>query len=78
MVKANLSKFTLTKFQEEYILSCHARRICNSVSKYGLRPFPRFFKLVKADLVISYVEEIQEEDILKKRASPRKVEAGRG
>ena len=39
------------------------------------RPFPRFFKSVKADLEISYDEEIQGEDILTTRASPREVEA---
>ena len=36
------------------------------------------FKSVKADLEISYDEEIQGEDILTKRASPCEVEAGRG
>ena len=41
--------------------------------------FPRFFlKSVKADLEISYEEEIQGEDILTKKASLREVEAGRG
>ena len=33
---------------------------------------------VKADLEISYDEEIQGEDILTTRASPREVEAGQG
>ena len=37
-----------------------------------------FSKSVKADLEISYDEEIQGEDILTTRASPREVEAGRG
>jgi len=61
----------------EYILSCHGRRICNSVSKYGEGHFRGFLlKSVKADLEISYDEEIQGEDILTTRASPRKVEAG--
>ena len=42
-----------------------------------LRSFPRFFlKSVKADLKISYDGEIQGEDILTTRASPREVEAG--
>ena len=40
-----------------------------------LRPFLRS---VKAVLEISYSEEIQGEDILTTRASPREVEAGRG
>ena len=40
------------------------------------RPFSRFFKSVKVDLEISYDEEIQGEDILTTRASPREVEAG--
>ena len=35
-------------------------------------------KSVKADLEISYDEEIQGEDILTTRASPRAVEAERG
>ena len=35
LVKANLLRFPMTVFQEEYIPSCHARRICNSVSKYS-------------------------------------------
>ena len=42
------------------------------------RPFRGFLKSVKADLEISYDEEIQGEDILTTRASPREVEAGRG
>ena len=42
------------------------------------RPFPRFLKSVKADLEISYYEEIQGDDILTTRASPREVEAGWG
>ena len=42
------------------------------------KPFLRFLKSVKADLEISYDEEIQGEDILTIRASPREVEAGRG
>ena len=33
---------------------------------------------VKADLEISYDEEIQEEDILIRGQAPREVEAGRG
>ena len=37
-----------------------------------------FQKSVKADLEISYDEEIQGDDILTTRASPREVEAGRG
>ena len=39
--------------------------------------FPRFFlsRLLKADLDISYDGEIQGEDILTTRASPREVEA---
>ena len=37
-----------------------------------------FFKSVKANLVISYNEEIQGEVILTKRASLCEVEAGRG
>ena len=56
------------KFKEEYILSCHGRRICNSVSKYGEGHFRGFLKSVKADPEISYGEEIQGEDILTTRA----------
>ena len=77
-LKPTYRDFLWEKFQEEYIISCHGRRICNSVSKYGEGHFRGFLKSVKADLEISYDEEIQGEDILTTRASPREVEAGRG
>ena len=35
LVKPTYRDFLWEKFQEEYILSLHGRRICNSVSKYG-------------------------------------------
>ena len=54
------------------------KTICNSVSKYGESHFRGFLKSVNADLEISYDEEIQGDDILTTRASPREVEAGRG
>ena len=77
-LKPTCRDFLWEKFQEECILSCHGRRICNSVSKYGENHFQGFLKSVKADLEISYDEEIQGGDILTTRASPREVEAGRG
>ena len=39
--------------------------------------FRGFLKSAKADLEISYDEEIQGDDIITTRASPREVEAGR-
>ena len=72
-LKPTYRDFLWEKFQEEYIPSCHGRRICNSVSKYGESHFWGFLKSVKADLKISYDEEI----ILTTRASPREVEARR-
>ena len=44
----------------------------------GFATVSRDMAKVKADLEISYDEEIQGEDILTTRASPREVEAGRG
>ena len=73
-LKPTYRDFLCEKIQEEYILSCHGRRICSSVSKYG--HFRGLLKSVKADLAISYDGEIQGEDILTTRASPREVEAG--
>ena len=40
--------------------------------------FEVFIKSVKADLEVSYDEEIQGENILTTRSSPREVEAVRG
>ena len=54
------------------------KTVCNSLSKDGEGHFRGFFKSVKADLEISYDEEIQGEDILTTRASPREVQTGRG
>ena len=45
---------------------------------YGEGHFRGFLKSVKADPEFSYDEEIQGEDILTTRASPREVETGRG
>ena len=44
----------------------------------AIRGHSEVFKSVKADLEISYDEEIKEEDLLNTMASPHEVEAGRG
>ena len=75
-LKPTYRDFLWEKFQEEHIQSCNGRRICNSVSKYGQGHSRGFLKSVKADLEISYDGEIQGEDILTTRASPRELEAG--
>ena len=74
-LKRTYRDFLGEKFQEEYILSCHGRLICNNVSKYGEGHFRGFLKSVKADIEISYDGEIQGEDILTTRANRREVEA---
>ena len=60
----SVKAFSLTEIKDEDILSCRSR----SVRKYGQ---------VKADLEISYDEEIQEEYILSTMASPPRSRSGK-
>ena len=70
-LKPTYRDFQWEKFQEEYILSFHGRRFA-TVSRNMAKA------ISEADLEISYDEEIQGEDMLTTRASPREVEAGLG